>query len=140
MRSSQYYANRIASSTLLPQTLLRKKPNPLFLRIHPNLVIEGQLVTTEPIEASEDILQIVDIYRARWTIEEFFKALKTGCGYEKRGLESLHALLNCLAIFIPIACNLYNLKMLARTQPQERALRVLNPTQICGSRPYKTTT
>ena len=30
----------------------------------------------------------MNIYRTRWTIEEFFKALKTGCLYEQREFES----------------------------------------------------
>ncbi len=71
--------------------------------------VEWILTTTEPIATEADLLNIVDIYRCRWTIEEFFKGLKTGCSFEKRGLESLDGLLRCLAIFVPLACKLYNL-------------------------------
>src|SRR5262249_40228772 len=35
--------------------------------------IEWMLATTEPIDTVEDILRVVDDYRARWIIEEFFK-------------------------------------------------------------------
>jgi hypothetical protein len=45
----------------------------------------------------------VDCYRGRWTIEEYFKALKTGCQYERRQLETAHSLLNALAILAPVA-------------------------------------
>jgi hypothetical protein len=90
--------------------------------------IEWLLVTTEPILTAEDLLKVVDAYRGRWVIEEFFKALKTGCAFEKRGLETLHALLNCLAIFTPIACSLYNLKMLGRTQPERKSETIVTPT------------
>jgi hypothetical protein len=45
--------------------------------------IEWLLYTTEPIETPEQQLAIVDHYRARWTIEEYFKAIKTGCEFEK---------------------------------------------------------
>jgi hypothetical protein len=49
----------------------------------------------------------VDVGQARWTVEEFFKALKTGCSFEKRQLESLHTLENALALFIiPMAWGL----------------------------------
>jgi hypothetical protein len=41
-------------------------------------------MTTEPIDTPEQILAVVDGYRHRWKIEELFKALKTGCAYEKR--------------------------------------------------------
>lgn len=92
--------------------------------------IEWILITTEPIGSPEDLLRIVDIYRARWTIEEYFKALKTGCAFEKRGLESFSALLNCLAIFAPIACSLYNLKTIGQEQPEKNPETVASPIQI----------
>jgi hypothetical protein len=92
--------------------------------------IEWRLVTTEPIETEQDLLRIVDIYRTRWVIEEYFKALKSGCNFEKRGFESLHALLNCLAIFAPIGCRLYNIKMLGRNQPNRSTMKLANPIQI----------
>lgn len=34
--------------------------------------VDWKLLTTEPIDTEEQILKIVDVYRARWTIEEFF--------------------------------------------------------------------
>lgn len=43
----------------------------------------------------------MDAYRARWVIEEFFKALKTGCNFERRQLESFQSLRIALAIFLP---------------------------------------
>jgi IS4 transposase len=49
------------------------------------------LYTSEPIDTAEQLLTIVDQYRSRWVIEEFFKALKTGCAFEKRQLESYRA-------------------------------------------------
>lgn len=72
--------------------------------------VEWLLFTTLPIEDSEAVAYAVDAYRARWTIEEYFKALKTGCAYEKRQLESRHALLNALGILAPIAWRLLALR------------------------------
>jgi hypothetical protein len=92
--------------------------------------IEWILVTTEPIDNASDLERIVDIYCARWTIEEYLKALKAGCSFEKRGLESLHGLLNCLALFAPIAVKLYNLKVIGRKHPQRRAADVINQAQV----------
>ena len=54
--------------------------------------IDWVLFTTEPVETLEQLNAIVDHYESRWLIEEFFKALKTGCAVEKRQLQSLHAL------------------------------------------------
>jgi hypothetical protein len=68
--------------------------------------VEWLLLTNEPIDEVLQILTIVDHYRTRWLIEEYFKALKTGCAYEKRQFESRHALLNMLAILVPIAWTL----------------------------------
>jgi hypothetical protein len=92
--------------------------------------VDWLLYTTEPIGTPEDVLRIVDFYRTRWVIEEFFKALKTGCAFEKRQLESLHTLENALALFIPIAWGLLRLRSLARDYPDLPATAVLTPTQI----------
>ena len=94
--------------------------------------VEWFLLTSEPIETPEQILQIVDDYRARWTIEEYFKALKTGCAYEKRQHETKDALLNALGIFIPIAWSLLNLRTLSRDEAfaQRPAEEALTPTQL----------
>ena len=40
--------------------------------------IDWTLLTTEPVETDEQISRVVDFYRSRWLIEEYFKALKTG--------------------------------------------------------------
>ena len=69
--------------------------------------LEWRLVTTELITTPEQVLRIVEWYRTRWLIEEFYKCLKTGCAYEKRQLESLDTLLVALALLAPIAGNCY---------------------------------
>lgn len=92
--------------------------------------VDWKIVTTEPIENREQILQIVDTYRKRWLIEEYFKALKSGCAYEKRQLESKETLLNALAILIPIAYRLLLLRAIARDKPDACAEVVLSETQI----------
>ena len=92
--------------------------------------VEWTLFTTEPIETTAEVLAVIEHYRARWMIEEFFKALKTGCAVEKRQHESLHALLNAVAICLTIAWNLLLLRNLARSTPDAPATEVLTPTQI----------
>ncbi len=42
--------------------------------------IQWLLVTLEPIDSTENILKVVDIYRRRWIIEEFFVSLKIFMG------------------------------------------------------------
>jgi hypothetical protein len=92
--------------------------------------VEWVLLTTDPINSEEQILKIVDRYRARWTIEEYFKALKTGCAYESRQLADYESLANALAVFAPIACTLLDLRSEARRNPDAPAELVLTKTQL----------
>jgi len=91
--------------------------------------VEWILLTTEPIDTSEQLDQVVDWYRARWTIEEFFKALKTGCAIEKRQLESYESLTAIVAIFAPIAWRRLLLRSLSRACPTAPASAVTNDIQ-----------
>ena len=79
--------------------------------------ISWHLVTSEPIDTRKQVAFIIDAYRARWVIEEFFKALKTGCQIEKRQLESYRSLTNALAVFLPLAVRLLALRSAARAYP-----------------------
>ncbi len=92
--------------------------------------IEWLLVSTEPIDTAEDILRIVDHYRARWTIEELNKAIKTGCAYEKRQLESAHALLIALALCIPVAWQMLVLRHRSRHEPDAPARTVVSQERL----------
>lgn len=92
--------------------------------------VEWFLLTNLPIDTDEDIGFAVDCYRARWTIEEYFKALKTGCQYEKRQLESAHSLLNALAILAPVAWRLLLLRHLARAPEPAPASDALTTKQL----------
>jgi hypothetical protein len=92
--------------------------------------VEWWLVTTEPIDTIAHVLQIVEWYRTRWLIEEFFKCLKTGCAYEQRQLESLETLLVALALLAPIAWQLLLLRHLARDLPETRATVALTIRQL----------
>lgn len=95
--------------------------------MHP---VEWFLMTTEPIETREDILRVVDLYRSRWKVEEFFKALKTGCRYEERQFGSYEALANVLAILIPIAWKLLRLRTLSRVDAGRPASVVLSESEL----------
>jgi Transposase DNA-binding/Transposase DDE domain len=92
--------------------------------------VSWQLLTTEPIDTPEQVERIVDIYRARWVVEEYFKALKTGCAYERRQLMSLRALLNALAVFVPVAWRLLLLRTAARQTPSAPAGDYLHQDEV----------
>jgi len=92
--------------------------------------VEWRLVTSEPVDDAADLAAVVDGYRARWGIEEYFRALKQGCAYEKRQLESKHALLNALAIFTPVAWQLLALRHLSREGDTTPAKDLLSPLKL----------
>jgi hypothetical protein len=101
--------------------------------------VEWYLYTSEPIDTPEQQLKIIDHYRARWVIEEYFKAIKTGCDFERRQLQDYEALINLLAIFAPIAYRLLLIRSEATRQPEQPALAVVSQDQIdvlraCGRR------
>jgi hypothetical protein len=79
--------------------------------------IEWTLFTTEPIDSNENIARVIDYYRARWRIEEYFKALKSGCAIEERQLTTFEALQKALAFFAPIAWRLLAMRTVARMKP-----------------------
>ncbi len=74
------------------------------------------LLTSEPIDEEQDLLRVVDIYRSRWLIEEYFKAIKTGCAYEQRQLDSATTLLAALGITLVLAWQLLVLRHLSRVE------------------------
>jgi Transposase DNA-binding/Transposase DDE domain len=92
--------------------------------------VEWLLYTSEPIDTPEQQLAVVDYYRARWTIEEYFKAIKTGCDFEKRQLQDFESLTNLLATFAPIAYRLLLLRSEVARAPDEPASTVLSTDQL----------
>lgn len=92
--------------------------------------VEWILLTDLPITTKRDVDFIVDAYRARWVIEEFFKALKSGCAIEKRQLESVRSVTNALAVWLPIAWLLLRLRHLSRDQPNRPAATLLSAPML----------
>jgi len=83
--------------------------------------IEWVLLTTERARTKADLEDIIDTYRCRWIIEDFFKALKTGCALEKRQVESYSAMCRVLSLLAPIACRLLLLRAALRDAPDAKA-------------------
>ena len=92
--------------------------------------VEWYLYTTEPIATPEQLLTVVDHYRARWVIEEYFKAIKSGCDFEKRQLQDYESLVNLLATFAPIACRVLLIRSEARRTPDASAIGLLSPDHL----------
>ncbi len=77
--------------------------------------VEWVLLTNERTDTEDDIRWIIEAYHTRWLVEEFFKAIKTGCNFQKRQLTTYHSLKNALALMIPIAWEM----LLLRTEAQK---------------------
>jgi len=92
--------------------------------------INWVLLTSEPATTAEEVAEVVDHYRARWRIEEFFKALKTGCSIEKRQLTDFESLKRVLCLFLPMAWHLLVLRSHARAIPSPPASRLLSPISL----------
>lgn len=92
--------------------------------------VEWYLYTSEPIDTPEQVLTVVDYYRARWTIEEYNKGLKTGCNFEARQMGDYEGLVNMLAVFAPIAYWMLLIRSETRRDPDQSATAVLTPDQI----------
>lgn len=92
--------------------------------------VDWVLMTSEPIDDGEAIERVVDIYRARWLIEEYFKAVKSGCAYEKRQSESASALLKVLAVTLPIAWRLLQIRHQAVYAPQRPATDLFSAFEL----------
>jgi hypothetical protein len=92
--------------------------------------IEWMLFTSDPVETVDDATAVVDHYRARWVIEDYFKALKTGCAFEKRQLTTFDGLVRALAIFIPMAWRLLVLRHLGRAASPLSVTRCVDAEQL----------
>lgn len=84
--ASRPYVHRgqVESATDVPERLAVNVVE--VLEVHPpegEEAVRWLLMTDQPVETDEEVWQVVDRYRARWMIEESFKALKTGTGHMK---------------------------------------------------------
>ncbi len=92
--------------------------------------VEWLLLTSEPVGSDAEIQRVVAGYRARWVIEEYFKAVKTGCAFESRQLESAHTLQALLAYTLIVAYALLLLRSLSRSGRDEPGEVLLSPVQL----------
>ena len=92
--------------------------------------VDWLLYTTLPVDTMEQALRVVDIYRRRWIIEEYFKALKTGCAVESLQLESAKTLRKMIAVLVPAAWKLMALRTLSREERDIPASAVLDEVEV----------
>lgn len=76
------------------------------------------LLTSLPITTTEEILRVIDFYAARWTIESYFRVLKSGCTIEELQLETTPRVWRCLMLYRIIAWRVLYLTYLGRECPE----------------------
>lgn len=80
--------------------------------------LHWKLLTSLPSQTPAQVLRIVGRYAARWWIEEYHKALKSGAGVEESQLERADRLAALIAVLAVVAVRLLSAKMLARSRPE----------------------
>jgi hypothetical protein len=76
--------------------------------------LEWFLLTNEPIETFDDAWRAVGWYECRWIIEEYHKALKTGCGIENPQFATEERLQPAIALLSVVALTLLSLRDASR--------------------------
>lgn len=79
--------------------------------------VEWLLITTLPIDTTEQVLLVVDYYTGRWPIEVFFRVFKAGCRVEEIRLETAVRLRRSLMFYKIVAWRILYLTMLGRECP-----------------------
>jgi hypothetical protein len=83
------------------------------------------LYAAQEVNCFEDAWQVVEDYEKRWTVEDYHKALKTGCRLEDRLYETAQRLEAVTGILSVIAVRLLQLRTAARSEPQRPAKSIV---------------
>jgi hypothetical protein len=81
--------------------------------------LDWLLLTSLPCTTWPEVQRVVQCYAARWIVEEYHKALKTGAGVEESQLEQAYRLETLIAVLAIVAVRLLNAKLLARACPDQ---------------------
>jgi hypothetical protein len=87
--------------------------------------IEWVLYTSLPVHTFEEASVIIAYYECRWLIEEYHKALKTGCGVQRRVLRKAKRLEAVVGLVSVVALRLLQLKSVAHSEPDRPARTVV---------------
>lgn len=79
--------------------------------------LEWILISTLPVTTAEQAFERLDWYSARWLIEEFHKAIKSGCGIENSRLRHADRLTALLGFITPVGMRLLQLREQTRRHP-----------------------
>lgn len=77
-----------------------------------------RLLTNRRVQSRAEALEVIDWYRARWSIEVFFRIWKQGCRVEALQLSTRERLEPALALYLIIAWRVQLIMLLGRTCPE----------------------
>lgn len=92
--------------------------------------LDWVLLTSLEVNSFEDACRVVEWYRCRWIIEEYHKAIKSGCKVEARQLKTVERLENFLGIADIVAIRLLRLRDVARNTPTILAKELIDPLKV----------
>ena len=95
--------------------------------------IEWRLLTNRSATTIDEVIELINWYRARWDIEIFFHILKNACKVEAMQLSHIDNLERALAIFMVVAWRIAYLMRLGRTCPDLDASYFFDPDEIRGA-------
>jgi len=89
--------------------------------------ISWVLLTSLPVETFEQTWEAIEFYESRWLIEEYHKALKTGCRVEQTQLKTAGSLEALMGLMSVVAVRILSLKTIANKNPDLPARKVVPP-------------
>ena len=92
--------------------------------------IEWVLYTSLPVPNLEEAMRVISFYEKRWLVEEYFKALKSGCRVTGRQLKTKERLEAMVGLQSVVAVRLLQLKAHARTEPDRPAEEAVPPRYV----------
>ena len=95
--------------------------------------IEWRLLTNRTATNVDEVIELIDWYRARWEIEMFFHVLKNACKVEAMQLSHIDNLERALALFMVVAWRVAYLMRLGRICPDLDASLFFDPDEIRGA-------
>ena len=78
--------------------------------------VEWVLLTNRPVESLGQALEVVEDYACRWVVEDYHKAMKSGCGIERLRMTTRHGLGNAVAVLSVLAVHVLRLRCNARDE------------------------
>lgn len=87
--------------------------------------IDWWLLTSLPVRSLEEALEVISSDEKRWLIEEWHKALKTGCQVEGRQLQTSDRLEALTGVLSVVAVRRLQLKEVGRRQPERAAVELI---------------